>query len=97
MHDPRKHVVDLGEFLVDEENALAAVGQQPRELIFVENVCHVRASSGAGGSLNHRIKGAPIHLQTTPSSGCAIPALQQSNEHMLAVFARYFQKCKPLL
>jgi hypothetical protein len=47
MHDPRKHVVDLGEFLVDEENALAAVGQQSGQLIFVKNICHTWASNKA--------------------------------------------------
>ena len=62
VHDPRQHVVYLGEFLVDEENALAAVGQQPGQLIFVKNVCHYlglpfestnagRANSAANGNI----------------------------------------------
>jgi hypothetical protein len=68
VHDPRQHVVYLGEFLVDEENALAAIGQQPGQLIFVKNVCHTSASH-----LNRRFRGVPTRLQTATSLGCAIP------------------------
>src|SRR5690348_3723925 len=55
MHDPRQHVVDLGEFFVDEENPLAAIGQQPGQLIFVKNVRHYRTSPS-----NRRIAGMPV-------------------------------------
>jgi hypothetical protein len=42
VHDAGRHVVDLGELLVDEENALARLfgADQRRQLILFEYVCH---------------------------------------------------------
>jgi hypothetical protein len=73
MHDPRQHVVDLGEFLVDEENALAPVGQQPGQLIFIENICHSWASY-----LNRLIASVPIQLQKThrPDASSLLAAIE---------------------
>jgi hypothetical protein len=42
MHDTGEHVVDLGELLINEENALArAFGvDQRRQLVFLKDVSH---------------------------------------------------------
>jgi hypothetical protein len=41
-HDAREHVVDLRQFLVDEERALASRddGHEPRQLILMKDVSH---------------------------------------------------------